>query len=230
MKTIGLIGGMSWESTQSYYTLLNEGVKEKLGGLHSAKIILYSVDFAPIERFQSEGKWEEAALVIQEAALSLERAGVDFILLCTNTMHKILPLVTPHEKTPFLHIANATANALNTQGAHKAILLGTKFTMQETFYTEVLKAHHIDVVIPDTKSIEMINQIIFKELCVGKIKTASKEMFLKIINDLKRHDEQIDAVILGCTEIGLLLDQKNSYLPLFDTTILHVNEALNRAI
>ncbi|ASC92124.1 aspartate/glutamate racemase family protein [Sulfurospirillum diekertiae] len=212
MKTIGLIGGMSWESTQSYYTLLNEGVKAKLGGLHSAKIILHSVDFEPIERFQREGKWEEAALVIQEAALSLERAGVDFILLCTNTMHKILPLITPQIKTPFIHIAEATAKALNAQGAHKAILLGTKFTMQETFYADVLKAHHIDVVIPDAKAIEIINQIIFQELCIGQIKTTSKEIFLKIIDDLKCHDEQIDSVILGCTEIGLLVVVKKALI------------------
>lgn len=230
MKTIGLIGGMSWESTQSYYTLLNEGVKAHCGGLHSAKIILYSVDFAPIARFQSEGKWEEAAVLIQEAALSLERAGVDFILLCTNTMHKILPLITPHIKIPFLHIAEATANALHAQGARKAILLGTKFTMQETFYTEVLNAHQIEVVIPDAASIEKINRIIFDELCVGKIETASKEIFLNIIDVLQRHDQTIDAVILGCTEIGLLLDQKSSYLPLFDTTVLHVNAALKRAL
>ena len=230
MKTIGLIGGMSWESTQSYYTLLNEGVKAQCGGLHSAKIILYSVDFAPIARFQSEGKWEKAAELIQEAALSLERAGVDFILLCTNTMHKILPLITPHVKTPFLHIAEATANALHAQGARKAILLGTKFTMQETFYTEVLNAHQIEVVVPDAASIEKINRIIFDELCVGKIETASKAVFLNIIDALKRHDQTIDAVILGCTEIGLLLDQKSSHLPLFDTTVLHVNAALKRAL
>jgi aspartate racemase len=230
MKTIGLIGGMSWESTQSYYTLLNEGVKAQCGGLRSAKIILYSVDFAPIARFQSEGKWEEAAGLIQEAALSLERAGVDFILLCTNTMHKILPLITPNVKTPFLHIAEATANALHAQGARKAILLGTKFTMQETFYTEVLNAHQIEVVVPDAASIEKINRIIFDELCVGKIETASKAVFLNIIDALKRHDQTIDAVILGCTEIGLLLDQKSSHLPLFDTTVLHVNAALKRAL
>ena len=230
MKTIGLIGGMSWESTLSYYTLLNEGVKAKLGGLHSAKIILHSVDFAPIARLQSEGKWEEAALIIQEAALSLERAGVDFILLCTNTMHKILPLITPTLHTPFVHIAEATAKALIAHGAHKAILLGTKFTMQETFYTEVLKAHQIEVVIPDSESIEIINRIIFQELCIGKIETASKAKFLEIIDELKRRDTSIDAVILGCTEIGLLLHQGSSRLPLFDTTILHVNEALNRAL
>ena len=230
MKTIGLIGGMSWESTLSYYKLLNEGVKARLDGLHSAKIILHSVDFAPIAKLQTEGKWEESALIIQEAALSLARAGVDFILLCTNTMHKVLPLITPNIKVPFLHIAEATANALNAHGAHKAILLGTKFTMQESFYKDLLNAHHIDVVIPDQKSIETINQIIFKELCVGKIETTSKEIFLKIIDDLTCHNPSIDAVILGCTEIGLLLDQKNSYLPLFDTTILHVNEALNHAI
>lgn len=230
MKTIGLIGGMSWESTLCYYKLLNEGVKARLGGLHSAKIILHSVDFAPIARLQNENKWEEAASIIQEAALSLERAGVDFILLCTNTMHKILPLVTPHVKTPFLHIAEATANALNVYGLHKAILLGTKFTLQESFYKEVLNTHHIDVIVPNLKSIEMINQIIFHELCVGKIETASKEIFLKIIDDLKSQDDRIDAVILGCTEIGLLLDQQSSELPLFDTTILHVNEALNHIL
>lgn len=230
MKTIGLIGGMSWESTLSYYKLLNKGVKARLGGLHSAKVILHSVDFAPIARLQSEGKWEEAAVIIKEAALSLERAGVDFILLCTNTMHKVLPLITPHIKTPFLHIAEVTAKTLNTHGAHKAILLGTKFTMQESFYKEVLNAHHIDVVIPDLKSIEIINQIIFQELCVGKIETASKEIFLKIIDDLKGDDTSIDAVILGCTEIGLLLDHQSSKIPLFDTTILHVNAALDRAL
>lgn len=229
MKTIGLIGGMSWESTLSYYKLLNEGVKSELGGLHSAKIILYSVDFAPIARFQSEGKWEEAALILQEAALSLERAGVDFILLCTNTMHKILPLITPHIQTPFLHIAEATANALNAQGARKAILLGTKFTMQESFYKEVLNAHQIDVITPNLKDIETINQIIFQELCIGKIETTSRDQFLNIIHELQRNDPSIDAVILGCTEIGLLLDQKSSHLPLFNTTILHVNEALKRA-
>jgi aspartate racemase len=230
MKTIGLIGGMSWKSTLSYYKLLNEGVKARLGGLHSAKIILHSVDFAPIARLQSEGNWEEAAVIIKEAALSLELAGVDFILLCTNTMHKVLPLVTPHIKVPFLHIAEATANALNAHGAHKAILLGTKFTMQESFYKDILNTHLIDVVVPDEKTIETINQIIFQELCVGKIETASKEIFLKIIDDLKRHHPSIDAVILGCTEIGLLLDQQSSKIPLFDTTILHVNEALNHAI
>lgn len=230
MKTIGLIGGMSWESTLSYYTLLNEGVKVKLGGLHSAKIILHSVDFAPIAHFQSEGKWEEAAHIIQEAALSLERAGVDFILLCTNTMHKILPLITPQIKTPFLHIAEATANALLAQGMRNVILLGTRFTMQEHFYSDILHAHGISVVTPDAPSIEKINRIIYEELCVGKIETASKEVFLEIIQRLKTNDPSIDAVILGCTEIGLLLDQKSSSLALFDTTILHVNEALKCAL
>ena len=230
MKTIGLIGGMSWESTLSYYKLLNEGVTSKLGGLHSAKIILHSVDFAPIAHLQNEGRWEEAALIIKEAALSLERAGVDFILLCTNTMHKILPLITPSLTIPFLHIAEATARTLNAHNKHKAILLGTKFTMQESFYTDVLRAHHIDVVIPDTKSIEIINHIIFNELCSGKIETASKTIFLKIIDDLKKNDNDIDAVILGCTEIGLLLSQGSSSLSLFDTTILHVDEAIHYAL
>ncbi|AFL67400.1 aspartate/glutamate racemase family protein [Sulfurospirillum barnesii] len=230
MKTIGLIGGMSWESTLSYYTLLNEGVKANLGGLHSAKVILYSVDFAPIAAFQKEGRWEEAAHILQEAALSLERAGADFILLCTNTMHKILPLITPHISIPFLHIAEATAEALKEKGAHKAILLGTKFTLQERFYTDILHQHNIDVVIPDEQSIQNINRIIFDELCVGKIKTDSQKLFLTLINTLKKDDKSIDSVILGCTEIGLLLDQKMTDLPLFDTTLLHVNAALKYAL
>ena len=230
MKTIGLIGGMSWESTLSYYKLLNEGVKAKLGGLHSAKIILYSVDFAPIARLQNEGNWEEAALIIKAAALSLQHAGADFILLCTNTMHKILPLVTPFVNIPFLHIAEATATALLTQEKRNAILLGTKFTMQESFYKDVLNAHKINVIVPDEKSIETINQIIFNELCIGKIETDSRRKFLHIIDDLKKGDERIDSVILGCTEIGLLLDQRSSNLALFDTTVLHVNEAIKHAL
>lgn len=230
MKTIGLIGGMSWESTLSYYTLLNEGIKAHLGGLHSAKVVLYSVDFAPIAQFQKEGKWEEAAQIIKEATISLERAGVDIILLCTNTMHKILPLVTPFIQTPFLHIAEATAHALNENGAKKSILLGTKFTMQETFYTEILNQHSIEVIIPDKNAIETINRIIFDELCIGKIETASRDSFIEIIHALKRQNDEIDSVILGCTEIGLLLNQESSHLPLFDTTLLHVKEALKYAL
>lgn len=230
MKTIGLIGGMSWESTLSYYKLLNEGVREKLGGLHSAKIILHSVDFAPIALLQTEGKWKEAAEIITNAALSLERAGADFILICTNTMHKVAPQVQQNCKTPLLHIAEATSKTLNANGSKNTILLGTKFTMQESFYKDILNHHGISVIIPCKKDIHHINDIIFNELCLGKIEEISKNIFLEIINTLKRENPLIDSVILGCTEIGLLLDQKSSSLPLFDTTVLHVEEAINLAL
>ena len=230
MKTIGLIGGMSWESTLSYYKLLNEGVRQRLGGLHSAKLILHSVDFAPIARLQNEAKWEEAGTILGQAALSLERAGADFILLCTNTMHKVAPQIIQNCHIPFIHIAEATAKVLKNNHSHKTILLGTKFTMQESFYKDVLQEHGISVVIPNEKDIFLINQIIFDELCLGTIKDSSKELFLSIINGLKNDDETIDSVILGCTEIGLLLDPKSSQLPLYDTTVLHVKEALNLAM
>lgn len=230
MKTIGLIGGMSWESTRSYYSLLNEGVRQKLGGLHSAKIILHSIDFAPIAQLQNENKWNEAGEIITHAALSLERAGVDFILLCTNTMHKVLPQVQQICKTPFLHIADATAKTLNMNNVSHPILLGTKFTMQESFYKDILRTHDITVVCPNSTDMQHINQIIFDELCVGRIETSSKKLFIEIINSLTKADSSIDSVILGCTEIGLLLNKESSKLPIFDTTCLHAEEALNLAL
>lgn len=230
MKTIGLIGGMSWESTLSYYKLLNEEVKTQRGGLHSAKLVLYSVDFAPVAAFQSQGKWEEAAQIIQDAALRLERAGAEVILLCTNTMHKILPLITPHISTPFLHIADATALALKAHHKHKPILLGTRFTMQEDFYKKVLATHGIDVVVPNESECEIINTIIYDELCLGNIKSSSQRAYLDIIERLSKEDTKIDSVILGCTEIGLLLHQENSFLPLFDTTLLHAKHAVKIAL
>ena len=230
MKAIGLIGGMSWESTLSYYKLLNEEVKMQLGGLHSAKLVLYSVDFAPIAAFQSQGKWEEAAQIIQDAALRLERAGAEIILLCTNTMHKILPLITPQITTPFLHIADATALALKAHHKYKPILLGTRFTMQEDFYKKVLATHGIDVVVPNESECEIINTIIYDELCLGNIKSSSQRAYLDIIERLSKEDTKIDSVILGCTEIGLLLHQENSFLPLFDTTILHAKRAVKIAL
>ena len=230
MKTIGLIGGMSWESTLSYYKLLNEGVKEIRGGLHSAQIILYSVDFAPIEKLQNEGKWEEAGEILSSAAQALERAGVDIILLCTNTMHKVAPQIIKHCNVPFLHIAEATANALLKCDARDAILLGTKFTMQESFYKDVLATHGITTYVPNQNDTDSINRIIFQELCLGIIKEASKKAFLDIIQKLKNDNPSIDSVILGCTEIGLLLQQNDSALPLFDTTVLHVNEAISSAL
>lgn len=230
MKTIGLIGGMSWESTLSYYTLLNKGVKEIRGGLHSAKIVLYSVDFAPIAQLQNEGRWEEAGEILSFAAKALERAGVDIILLCTNTMHKVAPQIIKHCSVPFLHIAEATANALLKYDARHAILLGTKFTMQESFYKDILAAQGITTYVPNKNDTDSINRIIFSELCMGIIKEDSKKTFLDIIQSLKNDNPSIDSVILGCTEIGLLLCQNDSQLPLFDTTVLHVNEAINSAL
>lgn len=229
MKTIGLIGGMSWESTQSYYKLLNLGVKERLGGLHSAKIILYSVDFAPIEAMQREGKWDEAGNVLENVAHTLEKAGAELLLLCTNTMHKVAPIITQALHIPFIHIAKATAKALKKANKHHAILLGTQFTMQDNFYTSVLENEGIRVIIPDAQAIETINRIIFNELCLGLCKEESKQYFLDTIHHCYATDKTIDSVILGCTEIGLLLEQKDSFLPLFDTTYLHVNEALDHA-
>ena len=230
MKTIGLIGGMSWESTQSYYRLLNLGVKEHLGGLHSAKIILYSVDFAPIEAMQRDGKWDEAGKILEDAALSLEKAGANLLLLCTNTMHKVAPIITRSLHIPLIHIAQATAKALQKANKRHAILLGTKFTMQEDFYTSILEKEGIQVTIPDAKGIETINRTIFDELCLGLCQESSKHAFLDIIHQLHRDDETIDSVILGCTEIGLLIEQKDSFLPFFDTTLLHVKEALHQAL
>jgi len=229
MKTIGLIGGMSWESTQSYYRLLNLGVKEHLGGLHSAKVVLYSVDFAPIEQMQRNAQWDKAGKILAHAAKSLQDAGAEMILLCTNTMHKVAPLIIQSLDIPFIHIAHATAKALHAENKHHAILLGTQFTMQEDFYTSVLENEGIRVTIPHTKDIAHINQIIFDELCLGECKENSKHYFLEVIHTLFSDDKTIDSVILGCTEIGLLIAQKDSSLAFFDTTILHVNEALTRA-
>lgn len=230
MKTIGLIGGMSWESTQSYYRLLNLGVKEHLGGLHSAKIILYSVDFAPIETMQRNGKWDEAGRVLESAAHALEKAGADVIVLCTNTMHKVAPIITQSLNIPFIHIAQATAKALHKANKRHAILLGTKFTMQENFYTSILENEGIRVTIPDVKAIETINRIIFEELCLGVCQESSKRSFLDTISHCYSDDKTIDSVILGCTEIGLLIEQKDSFLPFFDTTFLHVKEALHQVL
>ncbi|MDD3342624.1 MAG: aspartate/glutamate racemase family protein [Sulfurospirillaceae bacterium] len=230
MKTIGLIGGMSWESTLSYYKLLNEGVKARLGGLHSAKIILFSVDFAPIAQFQNEGKWEEAGEILAQAAQSLEKAGAEIILLCTNTMHKVAPQIVKNCTVPFLHIAEATASALLKNHSTHTLLLGTKFTMQERFYKDILAKHGITTYVPNQNDTDCINRIIFNELCLGIINDEAKQILLKIINTIKMNTPVIDSVILGCTEIGLLLVQNDLQLTVFDTTILHVNEALHRAI
>lgn len=228
MKTIGLIGGMSWESTTSYYQLINETIKEKLGGLHSAKILLYSVDFAEIERYQASGDWDKSAQVLSEIAQKLEQAGADFIVICTNTMHKVAPQIQEKITIPILHIAQATAEALLENGIQKVGLLGTKYTMTQDFYKDKLLEAGLEVLVPDQAGVEEVNRIIYAELCLGQIKETSKESYLAIIDDLK--NAGAESVILGCTEIGLLVKQEDTDMPLFDTTAIHAKRAAEAAV
>lgn len=223
MKTIGLIGGMSWESTVTYYQIINETIKRKLGGLHSAKLLLYSVDFAEIEAYQASGEWEKSAEVLSEAAANLEKAGADFIVICTNTMHKVVPQIQARISIPVIHIAEATAEVLRENGISKVGLLGTKYTMTQAFYKSKLTDAGINVLIPDQEGIHTVNDIIYKELCLGTISEASKQKFLSIIADLEEKGAQ--GVILGCTEIGLLIRQEDTRLPVFDTTFIHAAKA-----
>lgn len=228
MKTIGLIGGMSWESTVPYYTIINEYVKKTLGGLHSAKVALYSVEFDEIERCQSEGRWDDAAKILAEAAAGLEKCGADFILICTNTMHKVFDAVQAAVTVPLLHIADATGDALREAGIRKTGLLGTRYTMQQDFYKGRLAEAGFEVAVPSEPYIAELNRIIFEELCVGEIREASRQYFARAIDDLKA--QGCEAVILGCTEIGLLVRSEDSALPLFDTTVIHAKAAAKRAL
>ena len=223
MKTIGLIGGMSWESTVTYYQLINETVKQQLGGLHSAKILMYSVDFAEIEEYQAKGQWDESAEVLARAAENLEKAGADFLLICTNTMHKVAPQVQSRISIPLIHIAEATADALKAKGITKVGLLGTKYTMTQDFYKQKLIDAGIGVVIPDAAGVETVNHVIYNELCLGIIRDASRQQFIAVIEDLRNRGAQ--GVILGCTEIGLLICQEDTSLPVFDTTRIHAESA-----
>ena len=229
MKMIGLIGDMSWESTVTYYQLINEAVKEKLGGLHSAKILLYSVDFAQIEQYQISGMWEQSAELLTDAAKSLEVAGADFIVICTNTMHKVAPQIQKALHIPILHIADATADVLLARGIRKTAPLGTKYTMTQDFYKSCLMKHGIEVVIPNRQEIEIVNRVIYEELCVGIISEASRRKYCEIIDRLKR-EADAEAVILGCTEIGLLIKPENSVLTVFDTTRIHAEAAVAEAL
>ncbi len=228
MKTIGLIGGMSWESTVSYYKIINEKTKELLGGLHSAKILLYSVDFAEIEEYQAKGEWDKSANILADIAVNLENAGADYIVICTNTMHKVAPQISERISIPIIHIAEATAKAIKIQGLKKIALLGTKYTMTQDFYKEKLIANHIEVMIPNEEDIEVINDIIYGELCLGKISSTSKEKYMEIIGKLGK--QGAEGVILGCTEIGLLISQADTVLPVFDTTKIHAEEVARIAI
>jgi aspartate racemase len=229
MKTMGLIGGMSWESTLEYYRIINETVKEKLGGLHSAKCIIYSVDFEEVEKLQHEGKWNELSEMMIDAALRLERAGADFVIICTNTMHKVAEEVQENIDIPLLHIADATAEKIKEKGLKKVGLLGTKFTMEEDFYRKRLKEKHgIDVVIPEEDEREIVHRTIYDELCQGIIKHESKEGFKKIIENLV--SKGAEGVILGCTEIPLLIKQEDVEIPIFDTTAIHAKAAVEFAL
>lgn len=223
MKTIGLIGGMSWESTITYYQVLNETIKQALGGLHSAKCILYSVDFEEIEKCQANGDWNRSAEILSDAAQSLEKAGADYIVICTNTMHKVADEIKKHIHIPILHIAEMTAVELEKSGITKVGLLGTKYTMQQDFYKYILENRGIHVVIPNEDQVELVNDIIYNELCLGVISNESKQQYLDIIGDLVKSGVQ--GVILGCTEIGLLVKQDDTDIPLFDTTLIHAKNA-----
>jgi aspartate racemase len=229
MKTIGLIGGMSWESTVSYYQLINREIKNKLGGFHSGKIILYSLDFAEIEQLQKQGNWQTAANILSDAAKALELAGADFFLICTNTMHKVADAVSNAVSIPLLHIADATAIELQYQKIKKVGLLGTRFTMQEPFYkNRLMEKFNIDVVVPNERQQTSIHSIIYQELCLGMIQPASKTLFLSIIADLV--DNGAQGIILGCTEIGLLIQQDMTQVRLFDTASIHALKAVELAL
>jgi len=228
MKTIGLIGGMSWESTVEYYRLINEGIKDKLGGFHSAKCLLYSVDFGEIEAWMRTGQWENITKKLTDAAQRLETGGADFILICTNTMHKLFAQIQKECGIELLHIVDAAAEKIQELNIKKIGLLGTRPTMEEDFYKERLEQQGIQVIIPPEKDRETVHRIIFDELCLGKIKEESKQQYIRIIADLSRAGAE--GIVLGCTEIPLLIKQSDSQLPLFDTTNLHAMKAVEKAI
>jgi len=229
MKTIGMLGGMSWESTSNYYRLLNEGVKSRLGGLHSAQLCLISVDFAEIERLQHAGDWPAMAEILGGAARQVETGGADFLLICTNTMHKVAPEIAASVSIPLLHITDATADALRAAKHSRVGLLGTRFTMEQDFCKQRLADQFgIDVLVPDDDEREHVHQIIYNELCQGLIKETSRNYFLALVDKLAASGAE--AVILGCTEIAMLIDQADTEVPLFDTTAIHCRAAVNYAL
>ena len=228
MKTIGLIGGMSWESTQTYYRLINQKVREQLGGLHSAKLILYSVDFSEIEALQHQGDWEGAAKILVAAAQSVQSAGADFLVICTNTMHKVAPQIEQATAIPLLHIADATAKELLNDGITSVGLLGTQFTMEQAFYRERLEQKGITVIIPNDNERAVVHRIIYDELCQGIVNSESKAAYLDVVAALAARGAQ--AVILGCTEIGLLIQASDTQVTLYDTTDIHVDQAVALAL
>lgn len=223
MKTVGLIGGMSWESTVTYYQVINTVVKEKLGGFHSAKCILYSVDFDEIENCQSGGEWEKAGDILADAAVKLENSGADFIVICTNTMHKVADQIQAKIRIPILHIADMTAEELQKNNIARVGLLGTRYTMEQDFYKSRLVRKGLAVMVPEEEDRKLVNSIIFEELCLGIIKEESKIVMREIVDKLAQ--QGAEGVILGCTEIGLLLKQEETEVPLFDTALIHARGA-----
>jgi len=224
MKTIGLIGGMSWESTVPYYRHINETIKQRLGGLHSARLVLYSVDFHDVEQLQHAGKWDEAGSLLAQAARSLELAGADFLVLCTNTMHKVASAIEEAVSIPLLHIADPTAMAIKQSGASVVGLLATRFTMEEAFYRDRLsEAHGLTVLTPEADDRALVHRVIYDELCLGRIEPESRQAYGRIMAGLVARGAE--AIILGCTEISLLVDASDAGVPLFDTTELHARSA-----
>jgi aspartate racemase len=229
MKTIGLLGGMSWESTAGYYKAINEGIRNSLGGLHSAKIAMYSIDFDPIEKLQHNGDWDGTAKILAEAAKKVQSAGADFLLICTNTMHKVAPQIEEAINIPLLHIADATAEVLVEKGIKTVGLLGTAFTMEQDFYKGRLSDNYgLTVLIPKEIDRAIVHDVIYKELCLGKALPASKAEYIRIIESLA--NQGAEAVILGCTEIGMLVDQTDTEVTLLDTTYIHAQKAVKWAI
>jgi aspartate racemase len=229
MKTIGLIGGMSWESTVPYYRQINEAIKARLGGLHSARLVLYSVDFHDIERLQHAGDWDQAGTMLADAAAAIERAGADFIVLCTNTMHKVAPAIEARVQIPLLHIADATADAIRAAGFTTVGLIATRFTMEQAFYKDRLSERHgLRVLTPDTADREIVHRVIYDELCLGKTLESSRAEYRRI---MAAHIAQgAQAIILGCTEISLLIGRADCSVPQFDTTALHAQKAAEFAL
>jgi aspartate racemase len=228
MKTIGLIGGMSWESTALYYRQINLAVQQRLGGLHSAKVLLISVDFHAIEVLQRAGDWAQAGKLLADAARSLEAAGADFLLLCTNTMHIVAPAIEAAVQLPLLHIADPTAQAIHRAGLSRIGLLGTRFTMEQSFYTERLKQQGLQVLLPDAPDRDTVHRIIFEELCLGQLRDESRQHYQRVMAKLVAQGAQ--ALILGCTEITLLIGAADATVPLFDTTALHARAAVDLAL
>ena len=229
MKTIGLLGGMSWESTALYYQWINELVKEKLGGLHSARIAMVSVDFQEIEELQHKNKWDESGEILSKAARNIESAGADLLVICTNTMHKVASQIEAAISIPLLHIADATAEEIKKQGMKKVGLLGTKFTMEQDFYAGRLQEQHgLKVLIPNKEDREIVHRVIYDELVLGNVKEQSRQEYLRIMNKLR--DEGAEGVIEGCTEIVMLVEQKHTNIPLFDTTAIHARKAVEKAL